>query len=254
VLVLGILIIFSLILVQQMTLVLVDEGTTGQQEDQIQLLFGSVQSGVISLFQCISGGENWRLIYDLVTLGGIFPSTLFLMFIVVMWLSFTNIITSMFVNKALQLAQPHVNDELFRMRKNDLKTSLQLKEIFEMMDSDDSKTISYAELQAASADERLSSLLRLRGVDTKDIAHFYEVLSAIEGGGDVHIDTFISGCLAIKGPASSIDLLSLRYHTELFERKLSDNMSACLAGIQNLQLRVGAYQHAHATSGGITTL
>merc|ERR1740121_3298247 len=69
-------------------------------------LFGSVLRGMLSLMMSAIGGVDWSEYYDVISLCGPFLSASFLGFIIFFQLVFFNIVTSMFVDKAVKFAKP----------------------------------------------------------------------------------------------------------------------------------------------------
>lgn len=218
----GFFVVFSIIFVQQLTSAVVDNrGVFSRKESQsIHDRFGSVQLGVLSLFQCVAGGADWAECYTVVTLAGWFSTTIFLVFILLTWLSLTNIITSIFVDKAMRLAQPHRDQLLLAKRREELGSAQELRNLFSHIDRNNSKTVTKQELQESMKDDALSSYFELKGLDVQDISMFCDMLADMSGNGEIDADTFIAGCLRMKGLATSIDLLALHHEMRTSQRRL----------------------------------
>merc|ERR1712216_23826 len=67
----------------------------------------------------------------------------------------------------------------------------------------------------------------VRGIDIKDAAMFFQMLcaSAEVHGGEVDVETFIGGCLRLKGLASSIDVQTLAFESKLMHCIQKDQMT-----------------------------
>jgi len=212
VLLIGFLVLFSIIFVQQLSSVLVDDAITVSDDQRIaiKLAFGSVQQGTLTLFACISGGTDWIVIYDMIVFSGEFGGLVFIFYVLLMWLSMTNIVTSIFVDKAMQLAQPDVNQQLLEKRREDLGVAIDLRALFTEMDTDGAGTLSVEKLERClQEDMRVTTYFELQGLDIKNAHVFLDLLKECSKTGTVDLDTFISGCLSMKGPATNIDLLTI---------------------------------------------
>jgi len=54
----------------------------------------------------------------------------------------------------------------------------------------------------------------------QDISMFCDMLADMSGNGEIDADTFIAGCLRMKGLATSIDLLALHHEMRTSQRRL----------------------------------
>merc|ERR1711963_282626 len=70
VIILLILVLFSMFFVQTMTMYILEYGTTDDVDQDflqdVTTCFGSVYKCIITLFQCVSGGEDWIGPYNIV--------------------------------------------------------------------------------------------------------------------------------------------------------------------------------------------
>jgi len=222
VLLVMVLLVFSMIFVQQLTSAMVEKPSafTPEEHQSIHDRFGSVQVGVFSLFQCVAGGTDWADCYDAVKLAGQLNSFIFIVLIVLMWLSLTNIITSIFVDKAMSVAQPQKDELMLSRRRADLASAGELRELFSQIDHNHSNTVTKKELQESMKDVRLATYFELKGLDVQDIEMFCDLLADMSGNDEIDADTFIAGCLRMKGVATSMDLLGLHHELRTSQHRL----------------------------------
>lgn len=185
--------------------------------DKIRKEFGSVERAVFTLFRGISGGD-WTTYYEMVSATGGINSFIFIVYISVVWLSVTNIITSVFVEKAMKLAQPEMEQLLLMRCKEDLENANELKALFAEMDLNASGTVNYEELQACFEDCRFTNYLKIKGLDIHDAKMFWRMLSSVADSYEIDVDSFVCGCLKMRGVALNIDLLQLNYETKIIHR------------------------------------
>jgi len=89
--------------------------------------YGSFQAAMLSLFEACSGGQDWGEYYRSIAVTGWANAGVFLFFIAFFFLAVFNIVTSVFVEKVIALAQPDIEDRLAEMqaRSAELATELQ---------------------------------------------------------------------------------------------------------------------------------
>jgi len=237
---------FAAVLVQQMGAA-VSEGTL-DVDLTVQILqrFGSVQKALLTLFECISGGEDWGPIYDLTTETSMLSSVCFLLYVLFVWLSLTNIITAMFVDKALQNAKPDADDLIMLKHKQDLESIQQLQSMFRSMDQDGSSSLTLAELRRSLDDHQILSFFEVQGLDIKDVEMFFKLLSQISNSDEIDMEAFVSGCLRMKGYATNIDVFSILYQTRSIGDKLMHALKQCNAEVQRLGSQIACVTGSQA--------
>jgi len=156
----------------------------------------------------------------------------------VAWLSITNIITSIFIDQAMKMAQPDVNDRALEQRKADINTMHELSEIFKAIDVDHSQTISLDELRACLKDARIASFLDMVGLDISDAETFYVLLASQTGSSEIDLSSLVSGWLRMRGAATSIDLLSFQHRMVIFNKMFYEELSRCREELTALKIDV----------------
>jgi len=219
ILVAGFTLFFAILFVQQFAAYLKDKTVPADELKNIYKSFGSVHVASISLFQCFTGGTDWGAVYDQVLPLGTAPSLLFLCYMVIAWLSLTNIITSVFVDKAVRCSQPDTDELVVEKRKDDLKVADELSKLFQNATKTGSNLLSLPELDNCLQDVHTETIFEMNGLTLGDAKAFCHML-ALQSHGEVDLDTFIAGCLALKGPANSIDIVLLRHQLDLLEYRL----------------------------------
>jgi len=184
--------------------------------------FGSVTSAMLVLFEATTGGMDWGDIYDIVRKTGTMNATFFLIYIIFFLFAFFNIITSIFVDKAMKLAQPDDEALMLERREEEAQTRDSLKELIESLDVDNSGTISVDELKAISKDVRVRHKFEMLGVTVRDASVFIQTLTSLVGSNTVDINSFVDGCMKMTGPASSLDVQTIRFQLEQVFKGVND--------------------------------
>jgi len=218
-------VVFAILFVQQMSLYLIEHGSTMTQEgDLIRQDFGSVEHTVLSLFQGISGGQDWGVYYQTLKKAGALTSTIFIIYMLFIWLSVTNIITSLFVEKAMKLARPDMEELLLEKRKDDLKSACELRDLFTSMDENDSGILTLDEFEHSIKDVKIASYFDFKGLSLTHASMFFKMLASLNDTHQIDVDTFVQGCLKMKGMASNIDVIVLQYQTRLLAERFNEHV------------------------------
>jgi len=230
--------LFAILIVQQLTSAMAEDQLTAIQVENIYEKFGNVQQAALTLFKSISGGDDWGPIYDLISSGGLVASVYFLAYMLFVWLSVTNIITAIFVDKAMQFAKPDAEDALLEKHKLDLERIGELQTLFRSLDADKSGTLTIDELQKGCLDARIMSIFEMLDLDIKSIEVFFSLLSQVSGSDAVDMQSFVTGCLKMRGYATNIDVFMLLYNTRILGDKLLSSMDHCTCELEDLRSRV----------------
>jgi len=211
------LILFSLIFVQSVTQVLVDNGDSLSDDVKSGLYanFGSVGQGVLSLFQATSGGDDWSVSFRLLEKAGPSTQLLFVLYILFFMISVWNIVTSIYIDRAMKLAQPDLDHRVYQKQFDDMNDYFDLLEVVRELDYDKSGTISESEFMLFIHDERVMPKFQVRGIEVNNAKLFFSMLAAIAGTEEVDIRTFVKGLMRLKGQASSADLHILHFELRI---------------------------------------
>jgi len=226
----GFTVVFAILLVQQFTYTIIKKTSSPFTDAELGIIdssFSSVLKAMITLFKSITGGADWGDYYHLATKTGALGASVFLLYILVSWLSITNIITSIFIDQAIKLAKPDVDDRALEQRKVDIRTMHELSKIFEAIDVDHSQTISLNELHVCLKDARITSFLDSVGLDISDAETFYSLLASQTGSSEIDLSSLVSGWLRMRGAATSIDLLSFQHQMQMSNRRFCEELSGC---------------------------
>merc|ERR1712032_1498834 len=80
--------------------------------------------------------------------------------------------------------------------------------MFEQMDGDASGEISYAEFCSYLEDPEMAAFAASFGIEATDLEQFFGILSA-NGQRLVDLETFVVGCVKLKGQARSVDMMDI---------------------------------------------
>jgi len=245
---------FSILFVHNMATWIIESGESLDSEAVRVIVgrFGSVQRALMLLIKVSFSGMDWGGVYDDILHTGPLNCVLFLLFILMFQLAFLNIITSVFIEKAMQISQPDMNELMREQQARDLAQARQLFEVVEKyLDVNLDGKVTQAQFKAAMKDRvngaSLKTAFEVRGVPINDAEAFFSTLTT-DGEDGVPIELFVAGCLKMKGYAMSSDLQTLIVDAQrksTFLRNLARQGKEQSALLSSLQHKVGSLMQSH---------
>merc|ERR1719330_2216491 len=175
---------------------------------------------MLTTFQSTTGGVNWSDTFATLQMTGIFNSTLFVLHLFFFIFALSNVVTSIFVDKALKLAKPDLDWMMFEKQRSEAIATKELRLLAQELDTTKKGRISRKELMTMAEDSRVRHLFQLYDIDIADVDLFYQMMAEIVGSSELDIEIFIAACMKMKGNASSADVQMLIYQTKLVQSSL----------------------------------
>jgi len=224
--------IFATFLVQCVTAYLVDDGpaelavSEAGQEDLARLTgaFGSIVSAMWALFKATSGGQDWAIYYDVLSYTGAIAPLVYVVYIVFFFISAWNMVSSLFMEKVMALAQPDMDQQLLAKRRQDIADAKDLKSLLETFDQEQSGTISLEVFTRSLARPRIRHFFELRNIDVKDAEAFFAMLEAAAGSSSIGLDVVVHGLMRMRGVATNMDLQALQFQLQVDKAKISQSL------------------------------
>eukprot|EP00932_Pfiesteria_piscicida_P001601 SRR837773.11557.p1 GENE.SRR837773.11557~~SRR837773.11557.p1 ORF type:complete len:369 (+),score=70.79 SRR837773.11557:59-1108(+) len=202
--------------------IIVNHIDSGLPAEPLLDYYGSVSRSVLSLFQGLTGGIDWR---DLVEPLLERPSLRWAAAGMLFYLSFAilgimNVVTGTFVQQAME-------------RSNEVKEIhrvAQARKLFKSLDFDASGYITFEEIHDHLFTPAVQSFLESIDVDISEARCLFEVMD-MSGAGSIDFEEFLSACLRLQGPARALDLILLtRDCRRFFEQHslLLEQIAKCL--------------------------
>jgi len=204
--------------------------------------FGSLARSFFSMFMSVTGGKNW--IFVITPLFQLSPpwlfTGLFLLYISITFFGVLNILTSVFVESAIQ-STANQRELLVQERQNMKESYIQhIREIFSIIDTDGSGEISLPEIQELFADDTLHEFLEALEVNASDARALFTLIDT-DCSGLISMDEFCNGCLKLKGEAKSFDVNCLIYENQRYIAKTIALMERLEEHVSNVS---GFFQRA----------
>jgi hypothetical protein len=224
VMLLLVLYMFSLIFVQNVAAYFAEtESIDPVLEEKLMEDFGSVQRSMLTLYKSCSSGEDWGKYHDEFRKTGTFNTYLFIFFVAFIQIALLNIVTGIFVENAMRHAEPDREAAAMTMRKNEAQLVRELRVILTDFDKDRNGHITPDEFETDSkAGVQLRHYLRGLGIDLHDAVMFFKLLGNASDDNGVDIDSFVQGCLRMRGNATALDLQTLIFELRVMRRSQAD--------------------------------
>jgi len=185
--------------------------------------FGSIGDSIISLYQAISGGEDWGAYLKAISPIGPLYSYLFICFIGFCQISLLNILTGIFVENALQKAQP--TKEQIALEKHEEETALNkhLQRLIDAYDPDGDGRVPVEEFFLGVIGSPLHVYLDSMDVSVQELKEFVRLISAGKKGGPndgtISVKTLVNGCHMVRGSARNLDMQRVLVGLKSIRRK-----------------------------------
>jgi voltage-gated sodium channel len=200
--------------------------------DSVEENYGSIMSVMVSLFMCISGGDDWSVmvspLYEVHTL----YVALFVVYIFFMAFGILNVVVGQFVDNAARASQKDKDAVVQNELRQDREYSSKMQRIFKDADTDGDAQLSWPEFQEYLSNGQTAAYFSAAGLDAS-IARTLFVLLDVDDTGKVGIDEFVDGCMRLKGGARSLDVNMLLYETEKICHKLTGFIQDTAAFMQD---------------------
>jgi len=254
--------VFALIFLTGMLNHLQENGKDINDETMESIIsqFGSLPRAMLTLYMSVTGGDDWGNTYAVVELTGLPYQLLFLFFTFFFSFAVFNILTGVFVDKAMTAAQPDLEELLFEQQRQNNRKAAELRELCGLADQDGTGKISRDEFLEMMGKEVVHAYMESIGMQVTQAEMFFDLLSG-HGQDEVDADRFVQGCMNMKGTAKSIDMQIQRYEVAEISRHVGEiqhTLSALMvqmSGRGPLQTKIDDSQpkkvHAASTSPGL---
>jgi hypothetical protein len=174
----------------------------------IEKHWGSLEKSIVTLYASCTGGVSWiELVEELGSTERLLY-WLFLLYVAFFMFVIANTLTSLLLESTIQNAtrdQQSVMQDAIAKKEQYIR---QIEGIFKHLDSDKSSEVSIEEVRQHLTDPQMIAFMSNLEIDYSDVEDFFAILTS-GGGSGVDIDTFVSGCMKLRGQARSVDLVSL---------------------------------------------
>eukprot|EP00927_Polykrikos_kofoidii_P039869 TRINITY_DN34175_c0_g1_i1.p1 TRINITY_DN34175_c0_g1~~TRINITY_DN34175_c0_g1_i1.p1 ORF type:complete len:600 (-),score=93.07 TRINITY_DN34175_c0_g1_i1:421-2220(-) len=211
---------------------------SSQAGDLRRLHYRNYGQTMLTLFMTITSGMDW---YDAcVPVNDLEPwlEILFAVYIAFIVFAIMNIVTGVFVDQAMKAVSQ--DQDLVFMEEKDRRAKIirDIGEIFNEV-TNGKEALSVQDMQSLIVRPEVRACFKQLDMEAWDLQTFLELVDSEDRLLDV--ESFVNGCLRVKGNAKNIDLIAMRYELQLTahqQKKSLDSTKRVLNRIeQNAQLR-----------------
>jgi len=179
----------------------------------LETKFGSVYRTMASLFEGVSGGNDWGGIAEEMRSVSEELYVCFALYVVFITLGVLNIVTGFFVDGTMQ-ANVNAREEMLKQAQQKKNTMVQIiGELFTRMDANQSGTLSYDELETHLHEESLQEYFCVLEMEPEEAKDLFSLLD-IKNTGEISITEFTNGCLKVMGAPKNLDICTCLYQTK----------------------------------------
>ncbi|CAL1170534.1 unnamed protein product [Cladocopium goreaui] len=188
-----------------------DEGIL---EDFLKLRAGSLLATMHTLFGSITGGFTWIEARDAFDEISIIYGFLFEVYIAFCNFAVLNVMTGVFCQSAIESAEKDHELNLESVQSEKEKYFRAVRRLFTQLDENSDGGITKKEFERAWSDPVLQTVFDALEISSTDAWDLFRQLDR-DGSGEVDVDEFLEGCMMIKGPARSIDVVCIKKATAI---------------------------------------
>jgi len=237
--------VFALVILQGMAEHIAVESTnfTVEQDQHIMKHFGSMPKTMLTLYMCVTGGDDWGIYYRIIAEAGLFYAATFLFYTFFFTFALFNMLTGIFVEKTVTVATPDRAELALQERRRHRRDAAEFKRMCKVLDQEHSGHVTWERFQQHMHDDTMVAYMGSIGLDIHDIRTFFDIVSQDDEGDYVSIDNLVQGCMVMKGHATAIDM-----HQQLFEmNRLRKNLKAFESYCSNEFGQIEARFQEHTT-------
>jgi voltage-gated sodium channel len=184
--------------------------------------FGSVHQAMLGLFMATTGGNDWSIYYEALTHIGPLTPTVYLFYVCFSQIALLNVLTGIFVENAMKLAEPDRQAVYAEGQRQYLAQVKELELIMKELDKNHNGRVDDNDFAEAMTDSKcaLRTYFGVNGIHEAEAMRFFHMLQASENNKEVSIASFVRGCLKLSGSAQSLDIQGIACELQLMHRKL----------------------------------
>ncbi|CAJ1392620.1 unnamed protein product [Effrenium voratum] len=171
--------------------------------------FGSLDASMHTLYASITGGLTWTEASDMLALVSPLWQLLFEVYIAFCTFAVLNVMTGVFCQSAIESAERDHELILQNVAHEKAKYFRAVRRLFAQLDRDNDGGVTVKEFKSALKDPSLHAVFDALEISAGDAWALFTQLDR-DGDSQVNVDEFLEGCMLLKGPARSIDVISIK--------------------------------------------
>lgn len=225
--------IFGLCFLQAVTVSLSHGNLDPETETLMLDHWGSLGGAMITLFEAVSGGNDWSTLAQPLWAAGTFYYVLFLFYILFLIVAVLNVLTGMFVDAAVAVSTDN-KEESDALKAHDLRRQEghleKVTMLFDSVENTKSGYMSWSVFKNQTQNQDVMNFLEQYDITLFEAEHFFNMCLFLEENNEarkdmVHMHEFLNGITQIKGPSKGVDVACLMYDLRLLARDIQQALS-----------------------------
>jgi len=174
---------------------------------------------------------------------GVVYGLLFLVYVAVMFFALLNIVTGIFVNDAVEMAQLD-RDVMMRFEQDNRRHVMKsLEGIFAQIDKG-TGLVTLEDFSASLERPHIAALLSHLQLEISDAVSLFKALD-VDGSEGLEMEEFVMGCLQIRGQAKTVDMVTLMRENKRLMKKLTKSSSRHEDSLNHINKQLELLLHVH---------
>eukprot|EP00927_Polykrikos_kofoidii_P022190 TRINITY_DN20764_c0_g1_i2.p1 TRINITY_DN20764_c0_g1~~TRINITY_DN20764_c0_g1_i2.p1 ORF type:complete len:716 (+),score=134.94 TRINITY_DN20764_c0_g1_i2:116-2263(+) len=165
------------------------------EDGKVREHFGSVTTSMATLYQAVTGGIDWRIVWqNMPAPAAQYAAVIMHVYVGIVVFTLLNNITSSFVESALRMAK----------RQKDITTFNLAKELFLSTDSDRDGVLSWEEFATQLDSKSMQEYFSVLDLDISEAKTVFSLIDA-DDSGQIDVNEFVNGCFRLRGSAKAVE-------------------------------------------------
>jgi hypothetical protein len=231
-----ILFLFALVFVLRVANYFRDTGDELNPDEVSRLVdaYGSVSKTMLTLYICSTGGNDWALYYEALQPTGYVNTCIFLLFVAFTQIAVLNIILGIFVDEAMKSLMTEKEEHAHEHAQQERHVEENLRVMCSEADVNNDGKLTYTEWSSAIDNYRMKTYLHMMGFRADDVLRFVRTMCKEDPEHKIDIDTFVRGCMHLKGTASCFDMQTVLASVHSVDARIQSNYAAIQRLLSNL--------------------
>ncbi|CAK0827225.1 unnamed protein product [Prorocentrum cordatum] len=227
---------------------------------ELRSYFGTLECAALSLFQAMSGGINWGVLFATLSPLAVHFRFVFLFFVLFAIFGATGL--GIFVEIANHWARNDKASQEQAAAEKRIGSIKRLHDLFMELDPGGHGTVTFEGMLEAvlNVDKGLVSSFHALELEVTDVRTLFLMLDR-DRKGYINLEEFLLGCFRLKGEAKTLDIMKLQYQSEwimhnianildiLTSRDIPDTWRPQTSPRHDAATPTSAYQHVRAMVG-----
>eukprot|EP00928_Gymnodinium_smaydae_P074391 TRINITY_DN5744_c0_g2_i2.p1 TRINITY_DN5744_c0_g2~~TRINITY_DN5744_c0_g2_i2.p1 ORF type:complete len:560 (-),score=78.35 TRINITY_DN5744_c0_g2_i2:157-1836(-) len=188
--------------------------------EQLLRYYGSLPMAIHTLFMAICGGIDWEIAFNPLMLINPLANVLFLCYITFSYFCLTNVIIGIFCQNAVE-AFERDRDKVIEAQMNEKHRFVNiLATLFASAAGSSEGTLSFEQFTTLCKDREMIALLGGLDVEVRDAITLFKMVDD-DCTGEVDLDEFVTGCIALRGGAKAFHLERAYVETKKLTKRVT---------------------------------